>query len=421
MPGKPGSTRPHRSLKTKGQSTRATLIEAAHEVFREKGYYRASVSEIARRRSLAQGTFYQYFKNKEQVFLELNDQIISRFWRLARAVPEKLEFRLALRGEVELLLDHTRENFAFHRILGESELIDRVTVSYYEAIARQIRDFFRRQAQAGHIRPIDPNLLAYALIGICYFHSLDWGPDTPRYDRDQLADLIVDIIINGIAGPAPWSDRPDLSRPPADRPPPPDPSSAEPLTKGELTRQAIFQAAEEVFGREGFSRANVAEITRLANVAQGTFYVHFESKTELMEGFVKFINRELRYELKRAASGVKDRREVEAVGLWHFYEFIRRRAAIYRVVPEFEMIGHDVGMWYYRKFGEGYREGLKQGIERGQIRPLPVPFLARSLMGLAHFIALEWIVWKASPKAALPEQLFVDLVQFVLFGLRGEE
>ncbi len=409
-----------RAVKTKGQTTRAALIEAAHDVFREKGYYSASVSEIARRCNLAQGTFYQYFKNKEQVFLELSDLIISRFWERAQNAPGEVDLQAAVRQEVELLLRHTRENFAFHRILGESELIDRVTVSYYEALARQIRDFFRGQARAGHLRLIDPNLLAYALIGICYFHSLDWGPKEPAYDPAQLPGMITDFLMNGIAGDAPWPSRPDLSHTPEDRPLPPEAAPDEPLSKGERTRRALFLAAEEVFGRQGFSRANVAEITRLASVAQGTFYVHFDSKQDLMEGFVKYINRELRYELQRAVAGLEDRREVEAIGMWFFFEFIRRRAAIYRVVPEFEMIGREVGMWYYRKFGEGYGQGLARGIERGQIRAYPVAFLTRSLMGMTHFIALEEIVWKGTPPSSFPAQLFVELVHFVLFGLKGE-
>jgi AcrR family transcriptional regulator len=417
---KTAAAKPVRAVKTKGQTTRAALIEAAHDVFREKGYYSASVSEIARRCNLAQGTFYQYFKNKEQVFLELSDLIISRFWERAQSAPEEVEFQEAVRQEVELLLRHTRENFAFHRILGESELIDRVTVSYYEALARQIRDFFRGQARAGHLRLIDPNLLAYALIGICYFHSLDWGPAEPAYDLAHLPGMITDFLMNGIAGDAPWPTRPDLSRPPEDRVLPAEAAPDESLTKGERTRRAIFLAAEEVFGRQGFSRANVAEITRLANVAQGTFYVHFQSKQDLMEGFVKYINRELRYELQRAVAGLEDRREVEAIGMWFFFRFIRRRAAIYRVVPEFEMIGREVGMWYYRKFGEGYGQGLARGIEHGQIRDYPVAFLTRSLMGATHFIALEEIVWKGTAPSIFPAQLFVDLVHFILFGLKGE-
>ena len=81
------NTPARRSLKTKGLSTRAAILDSAREVFRDLGYYQTSVSEITRRCGVSTGTFYQYFKNKEQIFLELNDLIISRFWEQAEGLP----------------------------------------------------------------------------------------------------------------------------------------------------------------------------------------------------------------------------------------------------------------------------------------------------------------------------------------------
>ncbi len=53
---------------------------------------------------------------------------------------------------------------------------------------------------------------------------------------------------------------------------------APPTAKGRATRQAILEAAEEVFGELSYDRASIAEITRRAGVAQGTFYVYFADK-----------------------------------------------------------------------------------------------------------------------------------------------
>ena len=86
--------------------------------------------------------------------------------------------------------------------------------------------------------------------------------------------------------------------------------------------------------------------------------------------------------------------------------------------PEFEMIGREIGMWYYKKVAQGYIKGLERGIEKGEIRDLPVGFLVRSLMGLTHFIGLKWLVWNPTPQAELPSQLFRDLVEFVFHGLK---
>ena len=397
---------------------RAAILDAAHQVFKESGYYGSSVSEITRRCGISMGNFYLYFKNKEQLFLELNDLITSRFVaRTGSLPPESHPFEDRLREAVRLLYDHTRENFAFHRILGESELTDRVTIAYYETLARFYRNFFHAEAQRGRIRTLDPAIAAYGLIGICYFNSLEWRPAEKNLPPSQTVDSIIALVLRGIAGPAPWKKPTDSTLLWLPEPIPLRSVKAEPLTKGEKTRQTIFQAAEIVFGQRGFNRANISEITREAGVAQGTFYIHFSSKRDLIEGFVKYINHQLRRELQRATAGIRDRREIERVGILAFYKFLRQHRRIYRVVPECEMIDREVGIWYYSKMARGYIEGLKVGIEKGEIRHFPPVFLARSLMGFTHFVGLKWIVWGVGSKSGVPRNLLKDIVDFVLFGL----
>lgn len=408
-----------RSFKAKGMATRAAILDAAHDVFKSMGYYGCSVSEITRRCGVSTGTFYQYFKNKEQVFLELNDRIITRFSVKAESLPvSELDGVNRLREVIRLLFRHCKENFAFHRILGESELIDRVTIGYYESIARYCRNFIRRESQHGNLRSLDPNMIAYGLIGICCFNSLDWGIAEKNLSSDKIVDLILDLTLNGICGSKPWRRASGWEIDSLPEPQPLNLKNGEPVTKGEKTRQAIFTAAEKIFGQNGVNRANIAEITREAGVAQGTFYIHFDSKIDLVEGFVKYINHLLRQELQRHASRTQDRREAERVGMLAFYKFLCRHRAIYRVVPEFELIGREVGLWYYKKLAAGYAKGLERGIERKEIRPLPVNFLVRSLMGLTHFIGLKWIIWVSTPQAEVPAQVFKDIMDFIYWGLK---
>jgi AcrR family transcriptional regulator len=383
------------------------------------GYYGSSISEITRRCGVSTGTFYQYFKNKEQVFLELNDLIISRFTAKAESLPlSELDVVSRLREVIHLLFRHCKENFAFHRLLGESELIDRVTLGYYESIARYYRSFIRQEAQLGNLRPLDPNMVAYGLIGICYFNSLDWGTAGKKLASDQIVDLIIDLTLNGISGSKPWHKPTGWEIDSLPEPQPLNPQNGEPVTKGEKTRQAIFNAAEKILGQNGVNRANIAEITREAGVAQGTFYIHFDSKIDLVEGFVKYTNHLLRQELQRHVSRTQDRREAERVGMLAFYKFLSRHRSIYRVVPEFEMIGREVGLWYYKKLAAGYAKGLERGVERKEIRNLPVTFLVRSLMGLTHFIGLKWIIWVNTPQAGVSSQVFEEIMGFIFGGLK---
>jgi AcrR family transcriptional regulator len=50
------------------------------------------------------------------------------------------------------------------------------------------------------------------------------------------------------------------------------------VARGTGTRQALIEAALEVFVRRGFARATTREIAREAGVAEGTIYRHFDDK-----------------------------------------------------------------------------------------------------------------------------------------------
>src|ERR1043166_9785177 len=61
---------------------RTALLKAARAVFAEMGYGAASVRDIVRRTDLASGTFYNYFKDKDEIFEavvgELTSEILKR-------------------------------------------------------------------------------------------------------------------------------------------------------------------------------------------------------------------------------------------------------------------------------------------------------------------------------------------------------
>lgn len=401
--------------------TRGVILDTAYKVFKKVGYYGASVSEITRQSGFSMGTFYQYFKNKEQVFMEINDLIIARLGERIMALPQgEGDFRSRLSQMIRLVYDHTTENFAFNRILGESELIDRVTISYYEAIADPCSEFFRDEALRGNIRALDPNIIAYGLIGICYFLVMDWQDGGVGLPADAIVEQIGDLLMSGICGPAVWQRAGDWDLPPRLEMGAVASEDQGVSTRGEKTRKSILEAAGTVFGRHGLNLANIAEITREAGVAQGTFYVYFKSKTELIEAFVKYINRQMRGTIRRAIAGIADRRDAEWMGMLVFFDFILHHREIYRIVPEWELIGREITNWYYKKIAEGYTARIQDGIDKGQIRRIPVRFLVRSLMGFSHVIGLKWIVWAPRPQQ-ISLSLFKDIRELVLFGLKLRE
>src|SRR5579885_2616873 len=64
----------NRREQTKAQN-RETILAAARQVFAELGFATATVRDIIRATPLASGTFYNYFKSKEEVYQALRDEV----------------------------------------------------------------------------------------------------------------------------------------------------------------------------------------------------------------------------------------------------------------------------------------------------------------------------------------------------------
>ncbi len=56
---------------SQSESTKSRLISSAKKIFSEKGYFDTKVSDIVKEAGVAQGTFYLYFKSKEEIFKEI--------------------------------------------------------------------------------------------------------------------------------------------------------------------------------------------------------------------------------------------------------------------------------------------------------------------------------------------------------------
>jgi AcrR family transcriptional regulator len=65
--------------------TRDEILKISVQLFRQKGYDAVKISDIAKHASVGKGTFYQYFKNKEELFFECLENI---FLDIGKDVPE---------------------------------------------------------------------------------------------------------------------------------------------------------------------------------------------------------------------------------------------------------------------------------------------------------------------------------------------
>jgi AcrR family transcriptional regulator len=184
--------------------------------------------------------------------------------------------------------------------------------------------------------------------------------------------------------------------------------------KAQATRQRQLDAAETLFGEKGYFETSIVDITQRANVALGTFYLYFPSKLAIFRELVVELNHLVRQELRRATQGLSKRPEIEREGLLVFFEFVKKHKNLYRIVQQAELVDQKLYRWYYRKFAEGYSQGLSKAMGKGELRRLDPECLAYCLMGIGHFLGMRWVLWEGK---GVPKKDFEAAVEFIYHGI----
>jgi TetR/AcrR family fatty acid metabolism transcriptional regulator len=191
-------------------------------------------------------------------------------------------------------------------------------------------------------------------------------------------------------------------------------------SKGGDKRERILDAAVRVFARKGFYLTRVSEVAKAAGVADGTIYLYFKSKDDLLVSvFEHRIERLLTYldtELPRVASatyklqriielqlglleGERDLAEVVTVILRQSTKLMKEYAA-----PKFTA--------YFDAIAKVIAEGQASGELRSDVSP---HLAARAIFGALDAITMTWALGKAEPGGL--SRASGQVVELVLRGL----
>jgi AcrR family transcriptional regulator len=147
---------------TKTQN-RETILEAARAVFAQLGFAGATVRDIIRATHLASGTFYNYFKSKEQVYQALRDEeaLVLR--------PRLRHARLQSATAEEFIAESFRTFFWFEVEKTETGN-DRFRLDSPEVLAgfEELRQDIQAAMARGLLPFADAGLLTAALSGLAF-------------------------------------------------------------------------------------------------------------------------------------------------------------------------------------------------------------------------------------------------------------
>lgn len=158
----------------------------------------------------------------------------------------------------------------------------------------------------------------------------------------------------------------------------------------------ILEAAVKVFARQGFHQSTVAEIAKEAGVADGTIYLYFKNKDDILVQFFSYRAKQVfesfREEVDRAQTSLDKLRNVVRC---HLAEFQRDRdgAVVYQVETH---QNSRLAEAQIREMSQMYRDLISEIVEQGQQegtirRDLYVGLVKRFIIGAVDEVINTWL------------------------------
>jgi AcrR family transcriptional regulator/predicted DNA-binding transcriptional regulator AlpA len=181
---------------------RQEIAQAAIEIFSKKGFHETTVAEITQGLGISTGTFYIYFQDKQELFLEVVDQVVRRIvGGMAQAIKGETDLwrRWVIRART-FFENFERYNEILHQLRAEMTHggwpQGRVEEIFLK-ITRPLIQEIRQAEQQGLIRHVDPELLAFSLMGIIEGVTLRSRFDD-KYTFHNLIAFVGDVIFTGL-------------------------------------------------------------------------------------------------------------------------------------------------------------------------------------------------------------------------------
>jgi TetR/AcrR family fatty acid metabolism transcriptional regulator len=186
---------------------RNQILDAATQVFAEKGFDRATIRDVAKAAGIADGTIYNYFDNKTALLLGILDRLNATTERAA-------DFQQALHADIhEWMSSYIKQRYEtltpaayqiiqviLSEVLVNKELRDR----YFGEVIQPTYDVatqpFQQWIAEGTVKALDPALamrvLAATVLGLILLRLM--GDSELQARWDEMPAVITEIVLNGL-------------------------------------------------------------------------------------------------------------------------------------------------------------------------------------------------------------------------------
>lgn len=153
--------------------------------------------------------------------------------------------------------------------------------------------------------------------------------------------------------------------------------------------QLLLDSAEKLFSQSSFFEVSVSDICKEAHTAVGTFYIYFDSKTDVYRYLVEYYKQQIKQVLSQSIAGCTTRAEMEREGIKCFVRYAVENPHVYNIVWGSLAVERQMFQDYYVSFAESYARALTRAADELKVKD--VTTMAYMLMGITNFLGLRAI------------------------------
>lgn len=195
-------TKPVLNRAEKRQLKLDAILRHAAAAFMDKGYYKTSLDDIARRHKVTKPTLYYYIRNKEDILIKCEAVASSRINGLLDEVTARAEcgfdqLQHFIEGYVEIVTDDIIRCHIHHRGQREDAQARRDSLTMHRVIEHRVREIIGRGVTDGSIRACNSTIIAILLFDALNGISA-WYREEGELNHGELVAQVLLIVTEGV-------------------------------------------------------------------------------------------------------------------------------------------------------------------------------------------------------------------------------
>jgi TetR/AcrR family fatty acid metabolism transcriptional regulator len=194
-----------------GELRKNQILDAAKKLIARKGYYQTHVEDVLHEVKMGRGTFYLYFKNKEDLFISILEKFLDEWEEAVLATtmnPDRSDLQAYFQSLITRSLQFFKQNEDLCNIYlrigpGINEIFEPYIERFEQKMLKYVIDELKRGLQAGFFRKdLDIEVVANIIVGahlrLAYYYFVVKKRKRGLPKINHISDEFFNLIVRGL-------------------------------------------------------------------------------------------------------------------------------------------------------------------------------------------------------------------------------